>query len=205
MKRSPTTTNSPSRRTRFLACVEQRIAAGHSTSGYTSPPHLPTNQPDPDTPLSPSSSECTSKQSHPLEKKTPCHSSRWLHSRPQKTQETETHTLALFTHIFLSLGSFTSQCVCGVFVTWHVKKTMRGSSVSPFTLLWQYLLTNMSNWLFQTAWHERSFYHNANIRLMKKTEKKKTLVSYVYVRSHYPQPGSLFHCPRSLPPTLIRT
>lgn len=120
MKRSPTTTNSPSRRTRFLACVEQRIAAGHSTSGHTSLPHLPTTSQTQTPPVSPSSSECTSKTKPPSEK-TPCHSSGWLHSRPQKTQETETHTLALFTHIFLSLGSFTSQCVYGVFVTWHVK------------------------------------------------------------------------------------
>ena len=113
MKRSPTTTNSPSRRTRFLACVEQRIAAGHSISGQASLSHLPTTSQTQTPPCFALLLRVYLETKPPSgKKKNPCHSSGWPHSRPQSTQETEMHTLALFTHIFLSLGSFTSQCVC---------------------------------------------------------------------------------------------
>ena len=177
MKRSPTTTNSPSRRTRFLACVEQRIAAGHSISGQASLSHLPTTSQTQTPPCFALLLRVYLETKPPSGKKktlaTPPDGLTAVLKVPRKQRCTHLHfSRTFFFHLAVSQASV---CVWGFFFLLPgMWKTMRGFSVSPFTLLWQYLLTNMGNWLFQTAWHERSFYHNADIRLMKKTEKKNT-------------------------------
>lgn len=207
MKRSPTTTNSPSRRTRFLACVEQRIAAGHSISGQASLSHLPTTSQTQTPPCFALLLRVYLETKPPSGKKktlaTPPDGLTAVLKVPRKQRCTHLHfSRTFFFHLAVSQASV---CVWGFFFCYLACEKQWGGSLFHLSLYFGSIcwLTWVIGCSKQPGMKGLSI--TTPISVWWRKLKKKTLVFCVYVRSHYPQPGSLFQCPRSPPPTQIRT